>query len=105
MFFLSDSCSEKLNITIKDTGSGRVNMSWAPLTIDPLHNTSAHPTYLVFYNSTIKDVNNFTLATNVTSAMIDYLSPNTLYSVQVIAFFSSSIVEGCSIPIKTCKCE
>ncbi|XP_031559460.1 deleted in malignant brain tumors 1 protein-like, partial [Actinia tenebrosa] len=96
-------CSEKFNLTVTDVESGRINISWTSLTTDPHTNVSDDPTYLVFYNSTAKGVNNFTMVTNWTSAVIDYLSFNALYSIEVVAFFygSNSIERACPVQVKT----
>ena len=105
MVFFSDTCSREMNLTVKDTESYRIIISWSPLTMDPVTNVSAHPTYLVFYNSTAERINNFTLTTIGTSAVIDYLSLNAWYSIDVVAFFSvsSTIVRGCPLQVKTNK--
>ncbi|XP_031571605.1 uncharacterized protein LOC116305764, partial [Actinia tenebrosa] len=96
-------CSEKFNLTVTDVESGRINISWTSLTTYPHTNVSGDPTYLVFYNSTAKGVNNFTLITNLTSAVIDYLSFNAWYSIEVVAFFygSNNIERACPVLVKT----
>ena len=104
-FDLSAKCSGKINLTVKDTESGLINMSWTPPIMDPGSNSSGMPTYLVFYTSSAQRAKNFTLITNLTSAVIDYLPLNAWYTIEVAAFFSGSktFERGCPVLLKTQK--
>jgi hypothetical protein len=78
-----DSCNSNWNVEVS-AGAGFINVSWTPLT------PGSNYTYLVLYNSTSRGVKNFTMVSDSTSARIDYLSTNALYSIQLVAFVSSS---------------
>ncbi|XP_031551132.1 uncharacterized protein LOC116288477 [Actinia tenebrosa] len=79
-----DSCLSNWDVQIV-AGVGALNISWSPLTKSPNIN------YLVMYNATGKDVQNFTMVTNGTSVKITHLQTETLYSIQLIGFNPTSV--------------
>lgn len=79
-----DSCLSQWNVQVSARVGG-FDISWNPLTNVPSIN------YLVVYNATGTDIQNFTMVTNGTSVRITYLRTETLYSIQVIGFSPTTV--------------
>jgi archaellin len=75
-------------------GVESIDVSWTSLTFVRGPNRSIY-TYLVMYKTVNSGKNeNVTIVTNSTTTTISNLSRNALYSVQLVAFDSSSIVNA-----------
>lgn len=92
LFPSTDACSANWNVSAS-SGVGRINVTWKPLNNEILQNRYISA-YLIVYralnnsystNSDIQTIND----TISTSATMNYLLTDTLYSLQLFAFLSS----------------
>ncbi|XP_031566698.1 uncharacterized protein LOC116301732 isoform X2 [Actinia tenebrosa] len=88
-----DTCSSNWSIKVK-SGIGKMDVSWTPQSRDSEYN------YLIVYNGTFNKSN--IVDAHSPGATIDYLPPNTVYKVTVLALLTNNTVtKHCTRYVRT----
>ncbi|XP_031557842.1 uncharacterized protein LOC116294384 [Actinia tenebrosa] len=91
--FFDDSCSSNWSINVKP-GNGKMNVSWTPQSSDSEYN------YLIVYNSTFYKSDIVEILSP--GATIDYLPPNTVYRVTILALHkNNTVTKHCTRYVRT----
>ncbi|XP_031574161.1 deleted in malignant brain tumors 1 protein-like [Actinia tenebrosa] len=91
-FRMSDNdlvCYKTWNVSIIQNDPGRINVSWSPVP-QASHQPGSTYTFLVLYKIVKSTYTNFTIGAISRTARIEFLYPNTTYSIRVIALDTSS---------------
>ncbi|XP_031569045.1 deleted in malignant brain tumors 1 protein-like [Actinia tenebrosa] len=103
-FSMSEPCDKTWNLSIIQKDPGRINVSWSPAP-QASHQPGSTYTFLVLYKMVKSTYTNFTTGASSRTARIEFLYPNTTYSIRVIALDTSHIesttIYSCAQLVKT----